>query len=85
MTFRAIPATPSTTADVGTDVPAVAAGAEKERSRRSIPWAHVAIAVVVATGVVARFVAASHLWLDEALTVNIASVPLSQLTEALRR
>ncbi len=85
MTFRAIPATPSTTADVGTDVPAVAAGAEKERSRRSIPWAHVAIGVVVAAGVVARFVAASHLWLDEALTVNIASVPLSQLTEALRR
>jgi mannosyltransferase len=54
------------------------------RGRRSIPWAGLAIGVVVAAGVVARFVAASHLWLDEALTVNIAALPLSQLTEALR-
>jgi mannosyltransferase len=84
VTIPAIPATPSTPADVGTDAPAVAAPADKERGHRSIPWGVLAIGVVVAAGVVARFVAASHLWLDEALTVNIASVPLSQLTEALR-
>lgn len=84
MTIPAIPATPSTPADVGTDAPAVAAPADKARGRRSIPWGVLAIGVVVAAGVVARFVAASHLWLDEALTVNIASLPLSQLTEALR-
>ena len=84
MTIPAIPATPSTPADIGTDAPAVAAPAEKGRGRRSIPWGALALGVVVAAGVVARFVAASHLWLDEALTVNIASLPLSQLTEALR-
>jgi mannosyltransferase len=84
VTIPAIPATPSTPADVGTDAPAVAAPADEERGRRSIPWGVLAIGVVVAAGVVARFVAASHLWLDEALTVNIASLPLSQLTEALR-
>ncbi|MGH9010197.1 MAG: glycosyltransferase family 39 protein [Acidimicrobiia bacterium] len=84
MTVPAMPATPSTPTDVGTDVPAVAAPDTKGRGRRSIPWAALAIGVVVAAGVVARFVAASHLWLDEALTVNIASLPLSQLTEALR-
>jgi hypothetical protein len=52
-----------------------------------VPWrtlGTVAVGVAVAAGIVARFVARSHLWLDEALTVNIASVPLRSLTEALR-
>jgi hypothetical protein len=84
VTIPAIPATPSTPADVGPDVPAAAAPAAEGRGRRAVPWGALAIGVVVAAGVVARFVAASHLWLDEALTVNIASLPLSQLTEALR-
>jgi len=35
-------------------------------------------------GAAARFAANSHLWLDEALSVNIARLPLSQLPEALR-
>lgn len=83
MTIPAIPATPSTPADVATDAPAVATPPDG-RGRRSIPWAALAVGVVVAAGVAARFVAASHLWLDEALTVNIASLPLSELTEALR-
>ena len=39
------------------------------------PGPRLAIGVVVAAGIVARFVAASHLWLDEALTVNIAAAP----------
>ncbi|MDQ4134504.1 MAG: glycosyltransferase family 39 protein [Actinomycetota bacterium] len=34
--------------------------------------------------VVARFTARSHLWLDEALSVNIARLPLGELPEALR-
>ncbi len=44
----------------------------------------VAVAVVVGVGVVARFVTSSPLWLDEALSVNIASLPLADIPEALR-
>ena len=84
MTIPDMAATPSTPANVGTDVPAVAAPADGKSGRRSIPWGSLLIGIVVAAGVVARFVADSHLWLDEALTVNISSLPLSQLTEALR-
>ena len=40
--------------------------------------------VAVLVGVLTRFVTTSSLWLDEALTVNIASLPLGELTEALR-
>jgi mannosyltransferase len=43
-----------------------------------------ALVVVVAVGIVFRFVARSDLWLDEALTVNIAKLPLSDLRDALR-
>ena len=84
MTIPAIPATPSTPPDVGAEAPAVAAPGEKQRGRHRVPWGTLAIGIAVAAGVVARFVADSHLWLDEALTVNIAALPLSQLTEALR-
>jgi mannosyltransferase len=41
--------------------------------------------VGIAAGVVARFVPRPDLWLDEALSVNIASVPLGDLADALRR
>ncbi len=41
--------------------------------------------VVVVAGIVLRFIAKSDMWLDEALTLNIARLPLSQLHEALRR
>jgi mannosyltransferase len=41
-------------------------------------------ALVVVAGVVLRFVTKSDLWLDEALTVNISRLPLSDLHEALR-
>ncbi|MDQ1479404.1 MAG: hypothetical protein QOI44_265 [Actinomycetota bacterium] len=43
-----------------------------------------AIAVVVAITVVMRFASTSHLWLDEALTVDIARLPLRKIPEALR-
>ena len=36
-------------------------------------------------GIVLRFVATSDLWFDEALSVNIAKLPLSELGEALRQ
>jgi mannosyltransferase len=44
----------------------------------------VAAGVVIAVGVVLRFATVSHLWLDEALTVNIARLPVSEMFEALR-
>jgi uncharacterized membrane protein len=40
--------------------------------------------LVVAAGLVFRFVTRSELWLDEALSVNIARLPFSDLREALR-
>ncbi len=49
------------------------------------PTDAIAVGVVVAALVVARFVAASPLWLDEALSVNIASLPLGDLPDALRQ
>lgn len=39
----------------------------------------------VVAGVVLRFVAQSELWLDEALTVNIAQVPFGDLVDTLKR
>ena len=45
----------------------------------------VAVGVVLAVAVVLRFVTWSNLWLDEALTVNIASLPLDEIPAALRR
>lgn len=42
------------------------------------------LVLVVAVGVVLRFVTRSPLWLDEALSVDIARLPLGQITDALR-
>lgn len=52
------------------------------------PWRNLAIAgvaLVVAIGVVLRFWTRSALWLDEALTVDIAKLPLHKLHAALRQ
>ena len=43
-----------------------------------------AVVAVVVAGIVLRFLTTSHLWLDEALTVNIARLPLSRISDALR-
>ncbi len=43
------------------------------------------VLLVVAFAVVLRFWTRSDLWLDEALTVNIAHLPVSQIPAALRR
>jgi hypothetical protein len=59
----------------------LAAVSTENRARPEI----IAIAVVaVALGIVTRFVTRSSLWLDEALSVNIASAPLGQLVEHLK-
>lgn len=61
------------------DAPAPADGAD--RTARAWKLAVVATLVV---GVVARFATSSPLWLDEALSVNIARLPLGDLPDALR-
>jgi hypothetical protein len=43
------------------------------------------IVVALVAGVVLRFVTRSPLWLDEALSANIADLPLGEIPEALRR
>jgi mannosyltransferase len=47
-------------------------------------WASAGVAASVVAGVVLRLYTASPLWLDEALTVNIARLPLGDLVEALK-
>ena len=49
-----------------------------------LTWPATVVAVLVALGVFLRFFARSDLWLDEALTVNVARLPLSHLPAALR-
>ena len=49
-----------------------------------VTWQGVTVAVVVAVGLVLRFWVRSDLWLDEALTVNVARLPLARLPTALR-
>jgi uncharacterized membrane protein len=62
-----------------------AAPAAVRRSTAVPAWlAPLAIAGVLAAGVVLRFVQRSPLWLDEALSVNIARLPVGELFEALR-
>jgi mannosyltransferase len=48
------------------------------------PLAPFAVAAIVAVGVALRFVTTSNLWLDEALSANIASLPVGDLLDALR-
>jgi mannosyltransferase len=48
-------------------------------------WAVLGLAAVVVFGVAIRFHPRSDLWLDEALTVNIASLPLGDIFDALSR
>ncbi|MFN2608700.1 MAG: glycosyltransferase family 39 protein [Acidimicrobiales bacterium] len=63
---------------------AAAASPARVDARRRVSGWQVAAAVVVATGITVRFTARSHLWLDEALSVNIARLPLGRIPAALR-
>ncbi|MGO8861372.1 MAG: glycosyltransferase family 39 protein [Acidimicrobiales bacterium] len=47
--------------------------------------AAVAVVLVVAAGVVLRFVTHSALWLDEALTVDRSRLPLSQIADSVKQ
>jgi hypothetical protein len=70
---------------VDDDVDDGSAPAETGRPTRIPSWiTPVAVGAVVAAGVVLRFVQRSPLWLDEALSVNIAGLPVGDLLEALR-
>ena len=90
MTSPALPASPAPPppgVETITDPQVTGPGPAPAVTGPRVPWrtlGTVAVGVVVAVGIVARFVARSHLWLDEALTVNIAAVPLRSLTGALR-
>jgi mannosyltransferase len=53
-------------------------------AHRWVVAAWIAVGVAVAIGVVLRFWTQSHLWLDEALSVNIAKLPVGDIPEALR-
>lgn len=60
-------------------------GSPASPGRKLPAWAPtVALVGLVAFGTVARFVTRSNLWLDEALTVNLATLDPSDLLEALR-
>jgi len=48
-------------------------------------WLTVMVVLAVVAGTVARFWPRSDLWLDEALSVNIARLPIGDIGEALRR
>jgi mannosyltransferase len=72
---------------VASDAPTRAPGAQAGDAGATTgarPWMVAAVAAVIAAGVVLRFVTRSDLWLDEALTANIARLPLGDLEEALR-
>jgi hypothetical protein len=85
--MRTLVADDGETLDEGGEASAGYTGeAPAPRPQRRVPaqLATVAVGGLVAIGVVARFVSPSKLWLDEALSVNIAALPVGDLLEALR-
>lgn len=64
--------------------PADADGRGARPDERATPELVVLAVGAVVAGVVLRFVAPSPLWLDEALSVNIARLPIGEIPEALR-
>jgi 4-amino-4-deoxy-L-arabinose transferase-like glycosyltransferase len=54
-------------------------------SSRRVGLDAVLVGLVVVAGIVLRFVTTADLWFDEALSVNIAKLPLSELGDALRQ
>ncbi len=64
----------------------MAAGTSDVDARpRSRPFVLVGAVLAVAAGAVLRVASSSDLWLDEALSVNIAQLPLGDMVDALRR
>ncbi len=56
-----------------------------EDAGRATPEIVVLALVALVVGLVTRFLTRSALWLDEALSVNISSLPISDIPSALRR
>jgi 4-amino-4-deoxy-L-arabinose transferase-like glycosyltransferase len=69
---------------MATQAPARDVGIRTPGARPRPPWAAVLLGAVVLAGVGLRFYTRSDLWLDEALSVNVARLPLSDLHAALR-
>jgi uncharacterized membrane protein len=65
--------------------PTVPAPADGGTARPRAYLIAIVLGAVLLVAVALRFVTKSDLWLDEALTVNIAKLPLSDLQEALKR
>ena len=66
-------------------MPDPSAALDEPAPGRWSPWALAGVVLAVLVGVVARFVATSPLWLDEALSVNIAGLPLGDIGPALAK
>jgi mannosyltransferase len=85
--MRTLVADDDDTLDEGERSPA-SDGAEQPGRRRLPPVPAqldaLVVAGLVALGVVARFFSTSDLWLDEALSANIAALPVGDLFEALK-
>lgn len=65
-------------------VPGRNGGPGRVRRPPGPPMVALAVGAALTAAVVLRFTLSSPLWLDEALTVNIAGLPLSRMAEALR-
>lgn len=61
------------------------AGSSSGGERATPWWVTAGIALAVVAGVVARFLPRGSMWLDEALSSNIAELPLGDLQAALKR
>jgi mannosyltransferase len=68
----------------GADAPPSEGSDAAEAPSRATPEIVAVALVAIAVGLVLRVVTRSALWLDEALSVNIAELQLGELTEALR-
>ena len=68
--------------DIAPGQPDTPPGAQTDRDAR--PEIVVLAVVALAIGLFTRFVTRSSLWLDEALSVNIAQLPLGEMAEALK-
>ena len=67
------------------ELPPVVLGHPEGRARAQDTGWQVVLALAVLAGVVLRAVATSELWRDEALTVNLAGLPVGDMLDALRQ